>query len=177
MTFVAAQRTLGRALGPWWLWLVTGLAWMLVALLLLRFDYTSVSAISLLFGFVAISAGVVEIGVLMLARGWWKLIHALVAFLFIAWHVWSTRMQYYFYGAEITYDFMRAIMTDPLRFGFFLVGVLASVFHFTNGIWTFCITWGITVGQRAQRTVRAVAMVFFLVMYGTAVAIMLAFRA
>jgi succinate dehydrogenase / fumarate reductase, cytochrome b subunit len=57
------------------------------------------------------------------------------------------------------------------------VGVLASVFHFTNGIWTFCITWGITVGQRAQRTVRAVAMVFFVVMYGTAVAIMLAFRA
>jgi len=83
MTFVAAQRTLGRALGPWWLWLVTGLAWMLVALLLLRFDYTSVSAISLLFGFVAISAGIVEIGVLMLAQGWWKLIHALVAFLFI----------------------------------------------------------------------------------------------
>jgi succinate dehydrogenase / fumarate reductase cytochrome b subunit len=100
-----------------------------------------------------------------------------VAFLFIAWHVWSTRMQYYFYGTEITYDFMRGIMTDPLRFGFFLVGVLASVFHFTNGIWTFCITWGITVGQRAQRTVRAVAMVFFVVMYGTAVAIMLAFRA
>jgi len=100
-----------------------------------------------------------------------------VAFLFIAWHVWSTRMQYYFYGTEITYDFMRGIMTDPLRFSFFLVGVLASVFHFTNGIWTFCITWGITVGQRAQRTVRAAAMVFFVVMYGTAVAIMLAFRA
>ena len=100
-----------------------------------------------------------------------------VAFLFIGWHVWSTRLQYYFYGAEITYGFMRALMTDRLGFAFFLVGVLASVFHFTNGLWTFCITWGLTVGQRAQRTARALAMVFFVVMYGTAVAIMLAFRA
>ena len=100
-----------------------------------------------------------------------------VAFLFIGWHVWSTRLQYYFHGTEITYAFMRGILTDPLRFSFFLVGVLACVFHFTNGIWTFCITWGITVGQRAQRTLRAAAMVLFLVMYGTALAIMMAFRA
>jgi len=100
-----------------------------------------------------------------------------VAFFFIVWHVWSTRMQYYFYGTEITYDFMRGLMTHPLGFVFFLVGVLAAVFHFTNGIWTFCITWGITVGGRAQRTLRALAMMFFVVMYGTALAIMLAFRA
>jgi uncharacterized membrane protein HdeD (DUF308 family) len=57
---------------------------MLVALIVLRFDYTSVSAISLLFGFVAIAAGVLEIGVLFLAAGWWKLLHALAAIVFIA---------------------------------------------------------------------------------------------
>src|SRR6478752_9334447 len=84
MTFVAAQRTLGRALGPWWLWLITGLALMLVALIVLRFDYTSVSAISILFGIVVIAAGVLEIGVMMLANGWWKLLHAVVAVVFIA---------------------------------------------------------------------------------------------
>jgi succinate dehydrogenase / fumarate reductase cytochrome b subunit len=99
-----------------------------------------------------------------------------IAFLFIGWHVWSTRLQYYFHGTEITYAFMRGIMTDPLRFSFFLVGVLACVFHFTNGIWTFAITWGITVGQRAQRTLRAASLVLFVFMYGTALAIMMAFR-
>ena len=104
-------------------------------------------------------------------------ISGVIAFFFIGWHVWSTRLQYYFFHTEITFAYMRGLMTDPVRFTFFLVGVLACVFHFTNGIWTFCITWGITVGQRAPRTVRAVAMVFFVVMYGTAVAIMLAFRA
>jgi uncharacterized membrane protein HdeD (DUF308 family) len=57
---------------------------MLVALIVLRFDYTSVSAISILFGIVAIAAGVLEIGVLLLANGWWKLLHALLALVFIA---------------------------------------------------------------------------------------------
>ena len=83
MTIAATQRTLGRALGPWWLWLLTGIAWTMVALILLRFNYTSVSAISILFGCVAIAAGVLEIGVLILAAGWWKLLHAIVALVFI----------------------------------------------------------------------------------------------
>ena len=82
-TAAAAQRTLGRVLPPWWLLLVTGIGWILVALIVLRFDYTSVSAISILFGFVAIAAGVLEIGVLILARGWWKLFHALLVVAFI----------------------------------------------------------------------------------------------
>jgi succinate dehydrogenase / fumarate reductase cytochrome b subunit len=104
-------------------------------------------------------------------------ISGVIAFFFVCWHVWTTRMQYYFYGAEITYDFMHRLMTDPVTFSIFLIGVLASVFHFTNGLWTFCITWGITVGVRAQRVARAAAMGLFVAMYGTALAIFMAFRA
>jgi uncharacterized membrane protein HdeD (DUF308 family) len=83
-SIAVAQRTLGRVLPPWWLMLITGIGWMLVALIVLRFDYTSVSAISILFGFVAIAAGVLEIGVLILAGGWWKLLHGLLVVVFIA---------------------------------------------------------------------------------------------
>jgi uncharacterized membrane protein HdeD (DUF308 family) len=79
-----AQRTLARALPPWWLMLITGIAWIVVAVILLRFDYRSVYAISLLFGFVAIAAGVLEVGAIMLAHGWWKLLNAVLAFVFIA---------------------------------------------------------------------------------------------
>jgi succinate dehydrogenase / fumarate reductase cytochrome b subunit len=103
-------------------------------------------------------------------------ISGVVAFAFIAWHVWSTRMQYYFFDTEITYAYMHGIMIDPLRFAAYVLGVLACVFHFTNGIWTFAITWGITVGADAQRRLRAVCLVFFVVMYGTAIAILMAFR-
>ena len=77
------ERTLARALPPWWLMLITGTGWILVGLILLRFDYASVSAISLLFGFVAIAAGVFELGAMMLAAGWWKLLNIVLAIVFI----------------------------------------------------------------------------------------------
>jgi uncharacterized membrane protein HdeD (DUF308 family) len=80
----AAQRSIGRLLPPWWLFLVTGIAWTLVAVILLRFDYTTVRAISILFGVVAIAAGVIEIGVTMLANGWWKVLSGLLTVAFIA---------------------------------------------------------------------------------------------
>ena len=65
-----------RTLPPWWLMLITGIGWILVSVILLRFDYTSVSSISILFGFVALFAGAAEIGVVFMAAGWWKLLHA-----------------------------------------------------------------------------------------------------
>jgi uncharacterized membrane protein HdeD (DUF308 family) len=80
----AAERTLARVLPPWWLVLITGVGWMLVGLIVLRFDYTSVSAISILFGIVAIAAGVMEIVAAMLAHGWWKLLHVVLTIVFIA---------------------------------------------------------------------------------------------
>jgi uncharacterized membrane protein HdeD (DUF308 family) len=82
--FAIGRRALARALPPWWSFLITGIAWMVVSLIVLRFDYTSVYSISLLFGFVALAAGFAEIGMIFLARGWWKLLNAILAVAFIA---------------------------------------------------------------------------------------------
>ena len=79
----AASRTLGRVLPPWWLFLITGIGWTVVGLIVLRFDYTSVNAIAILFGIVAIAAGVLEIAMTMLASGWWKLLYGALAAIFI----------------------------------------------------------------------------------------------
>ena len=76
-------RTLGRVLPPWWLFLITGVGWTLVGAILLRFDYSSVKAISILFGIVAIAAGVFELGGMMLSHGWWKFLHLILAVVFI----------------------------------------------------------------------------------------------
>ena len=54
----------------WWVFLVTGIAWLWVALIVLRLDATSVSAIALMFGFVAIGAA--WIAGFALARGFWR---------------------------------------------------------------------------------------------------------
>jgi uncharacterized membrane protein HdeD (DUF308 family) len=62
--------------------LVSGVAWTVVAIILLRFDYTSVYSVSLLFGFVAISAAVMEVAALFMAPGWWKLLNGILALVF-----------------------------------------------------------------------------------------------
>lgn len=45
------------------------------------------------------------------------------------------------------------VVPATATFAFYYVGLLASVYHFCNGIWSFCISWGITVGERAQRRI------------------------
>lgn len=35
----------------------------------------------------------------------------------------------------------------------YLIGGLAVIFHFANGLCTFCMTWGITIGPKSQKTV------------------------
>ena len=83
ISMAAGRRTLGEVLPPWWLLLITGSGWILVSVILLRFDYTSVSAISILFGVVALFAGAAEIGMVFIAAGWWKLLYAVLALVFI----------------------------------------------------------------------------------------------
>ena len=84
MIAATERRMIGEALPPWWLFLIIGIGWQLVALILLRFDYKSVNAISLLFGFVALGAGVLEIGLIFISRGWWKVLNIILAIVFIA---------------------------------------------------------------------------------------------
>ena len=80
----AAQRAVSRALPPWWLFLVTGVAWTVIAIILLRFNYTTVSAISILFGCVAVAAGVLELGITFVMPGWRKLLSFVLAVAYIA---------------------------------------------------------------------------------------------
>lgn len=53
-----------------------------------------------------------------------------------------------------------------LWIGLYAVGLLASVYHFCNGIVTFCITWGITVGERSRRYVSVGAAALALLLLG-----------
>jgi hypothetical protein len=75
---------LERVLPPWRAFLLAGAAWIVVSVILFRFDLTSVHAVSLLFGIVAVVAGVAEIGRVFIARGWWKLLNLILAVAFIA---------------------------------------------------------------------------------------------
>jgi len=67
----------------WWVVLLTGIAWIVFAAILFRFDYTSVNAIAILFGVVAIAAGISELFVAVMARGWWRFLSVLLGIIFV----------------------------------------------------------------------------------------------
>jgi succinate dehydrogenase / fumarate reductase cytochrome b subunit len=101
----------------------------------------------------------------------------IIAFLFIGFHVFSTRIFYYATGTETNYQRMHSSMIDPLFLTIYIVGTLACVYHLTNGIFTFSITWGLAVGPKAQRLVNRACIALFLILAITSVAILVAFRA
>jgi uncharacterized membrane protein HdeD (DUF308 family) len=67
----------------WWIFLITGTLWLLFSIVVFRFNWTTVSAISVLFGVVALVAGASEFVAMLSASGWWKLIRGLVGVAFV----------------------------------------------------------------------------------------------
>ncbi|MDX8359372.1 MULTISPECIES: succinate dehydrogenase cytochrome b558 subunit [Bacillaceae] len=86
-------------------------------------------------------------------RNWMFLlqrISGVITLIFITWHVYQTRVQAAF-GAEVNYDMMANILESPIMLGFYIVGVISTIFHFANGLWSFLVSWGITVTPRSQQ--------------------------
>jgi uncharacterized membrane protein HdeD (DUF308 family) len=67
----------------WWLYLVTGILWLWVTLIVLSFDLDSVYAIAILFGFVAIGAGISEFFAIGASTRGWKIVHGILGVLFV----------------------------------------------------------------------------------------------
>ncbi|RAT04683.1 succinate dehydrogenase [Bacillus cereus] len=110
-------------------------------------------------------------------RNWmfvFQRISGIVTLIFISWHVWETRIQAAL-GKEVNYDMMADILNNPAMFAFYLVGVVSTIFHFANGLWTFCISWGITVSPRSQRISTYVTLAIFLGLSYVGVMALLAF--
>lgn len=74
-----------------------------------------------------------------------------LTFIYVMYHVYHTRMVNLLYGTEVSYARMQEILQEPWMVWFYLIGMSAAIFHFANGIWGFLISWGVTVGERAQK--------------------------
>ncbi len=90
-------------------------------------------------------------------------ITAYIALVFILYHVW----QMHWLGASVgggTFELYgedgsatgaattaAAIQASWWIAPFYVIGVLACVFHLANGVWTSLITWGITIRARTQK--------------------------
>jgi uncharacterized membrane protein HdeD (DUF308 family) len=73
----------------WWVFLVTGIAWLVVAWLVLRLNETSLSTVGILLGIVFLAAGVNEAVLGSLLSGGWKVWYYVMAVVFILAGVWA----------------------------------------------------------------------------------------
>jgi uncharacterized membrane protein HdeD (DUF308 family) len=79
-TYTAESEESGDPL--WWILLITGSLWCLFALIVFRFDYTTVAALAVLLGTVCIAAAAFEAIAAVSSRGWWRVAHLVLALAF-----------------------------------------------------------------------------------------------
>ena len=84
------ERELAEAAADrWWMFLVTGIGWLVFSLLVFQWDYTTVYAISILFGIVALVAGINEFFQIVVSSTGWKFVHGILGVLYVIVGVWA----------------------------------------------------------------------------------------
>ena len=119
-----------------------------------------------------------NIGHYSLFRNWMFALQRLtgiIAFVFIFVHLWQTRLQKLFFGKEISYDMMHQTLQNPIWVIVYIICVIAVIFHFSNGIWSFLVTWGFLQSKKSQRIFTWVSLIIFLILSYIGVTAILAF--
>jgi uncharacterized membrane protein HdeD (DUF308 family) len=83
------REVLEEATNRWWIFLVSGIAWLVFALLVFQWNYTTVYAISILFGIVAIVAAMNEFFAISISTTGWKIAHGILGVLFLIAGIWA----------------------------------------------------------------------------------------
>ena len=99
---------------------------------------------------------------------WLQRVSGVVALAYICYHVWSTtghRWGYELFGGSAGKEAgFRAVSYEAMAYRFagwgytitYIIGIAAASFHLGNGLFNFCIRWGIAIGREAQKIVAAI---------------------
>lgn len=73
----------------WWLFLITGVAWLMIGVLVLRFNVTSVATVGILLGVMFLGAAINEFLASTTVSGGWKFVHIALGVLFVLGSLWG----------------------------------------------------------------------------------------
>ena len=113
-----------------------GNAWLILSLIMFRFNITSAKSIGVLAGIVFLLAGVFEFGMVAVVHGgWWKALNAILGFLLVVGGIMS------FIHPENTFVAIASI----IGFMFLFVGILDLIIAFSNrtGLWWLRLITGL----------------------------------
>ncbi|HEY9857229.1 MAG TPA: succinate dehydrogenase [Stenomitos sp.] len=121
------------------------------------------------------------------ARNWNFTLQRISGFfmlVFLAYHAWFMRFQGTPVGHTVAqYGFQASgfgkvveHLQNPAMAAFYAIGVVASAYHFANGLWEFLIDWGFTVNMKAQQVSSILMIVVWLAISGLGLSALYAFR-
>ena len=100
---------------------------------------------------------------------WLQRISGVGVLLFVIAHIWNAQLGPWVEGTWGThFEHLSEGFTDPdsglITKMVYVLGILGSVFHFSNGLNTFCMTWGIALTPKSQIRVRIISILVFFIL-------------
>jgi uncharacterized membrane protein HdeD (DUF308 family) len=139
------HRVSSRVGRRWWVFLISGLAWLLIAVIVLRFNVTSVATIGLMLGAVFLFAAVHQFAVAAFQGGGWAVFRILLGVLFIGGGIWSFVQPYDAFWSLAAafgllliisgaFDITYSIMAQPVNPTWWL-GLVTGILEVALGFW------------------------------------------
>jgi uncharacterized membrane protein HdeD (DUF308 family) len=166
----------------WWVVLLTGIAWLVVAWLVLRLNVTSLTTVGVLLGIVFLAAGANEAAASGLVPGGWKFWHIVMAVIFFLGGLWALirpvntffalasvlGLILIFYGA---FEIARSIAMHGLT-PYWWIGLVTGILLILLAFW---VSGSDRVYSLARRTYLILFWVGFMALFKGIAQIMLAF--
>ena len=139
-----ARAALWRLAGPWWLFLVTGIAWLIIAVMVLRITPASVTTVGVLMGALFLVGAVNEF-LISAVRHSWRWAHVAMGVLFVVGSIWAfahPKNAFWALASVLglllifkgTLDIISAVMTKEVNPTWWL-GLVAGILELVLGFW------------------------------------------
>ena len=140
----SGRSALWRLAGPWWLFLVTGIAWLIIAVMVLRFTPASINTVGVLMGVLFLLAAFSEFFDSAMRHSW-RWAHVVMGILFLVGSIWAFARPFNAFWAlasvlglllifKGTLDIIAAIMTKEVNPSWWL-GLVTGILELVLGFW------------------------------------------
>jgi len=97
-------------------------------------------------------------------------ITAVITLIYLLFHV--AILRFLNHDASVIISVLNRTLQNPLFFILYVIGVLSAIYHFTNGIFSFLISWGVIVNDKSQKVLQYIVLLLFVLLGGLSVGIL-----
>lgn len=120
-----------------------------------------------------------NVGTYSTSRNWRFFIQrvtGIIMAVFLIWHIWETKAQIAWFGEEASFAYMQTVIGESLfTTTMYIIGVVATAYHFANGLFGLAIKLGLAVSESAQRRLNYILIPLFVVILTAFVMSVMAF--